>query len=217
MYGIGDSHPLKSLGDALNIVGGGRKTVAIVKNGFTGGAVDNVTHQIAQIVSASGKDVQILGDEVDLLNTCRSSLRGASSCIVGLVFHSSPTEGNGGIWNYTLRADGALGSKIDVRSTGNDPDIYVLPLQHTVDAAIASNNLAAGQKNIPDQILEYSFTSLDNKERADKIRVTFMRAIINYLSVAFFITMCGVTYHLTGMMVWTSTLSPFPNELKQSP
>lgn len=170
-----------------------------------------------QIASASGKDVQILRDEVDLLDICRSSLQGASSCIAGLVFYSSPTEGPGGIWNYTLRADGALGSKIDVKSAGNDQDIYVLPLQHAVDAAIASHNLAAGQNNISDQVFEYSFTSLSKKERADKMRVTFMKAIINYLSVAFFITMCGITYHLTGMMVWTSTLSLSPNELKQNP
>lgn len=104
-----------------------------------------------------------------------------------------------------------------MRSTGNDQDIYVLPLQHAVDAAIASNNLAAGQNNISDQVFEYPFTSLNQKERADKIRVTFMRAIINYLSVAFLITMCGITYHLTGMMVWASTLSLSLNELKQNP
>lgn len=175
--------------------------MALVNNGFTGGAIENLTHQIAQFASASGKDVQILHDEVDLLTTCRSSLRGASSCIAGVVFYSSPTEGPGGIWNYTLRADGALGSKIDVTSSVNDQEIYVLPLQHAIDSAIASNSNAADQSSISDQVLEYSYTSLNQKERDDKIRVSFMRGIINYLGVAFFITMCGITYHLTGMMV----------------
>lgn len=170
-----------------------------MNNGFTGGAIDNLTHQIAQVASASGKDVQILQDEVDLLTTCRSSLRGASACIAGVVFYSSPTEGPGGIWNYTLRADGALGSKIDVTSAANDQEIYVLPLQHAIDTAIASRT--SGQSNISDQVEEYSYTSLNQKERDNKIRVSFMRGIINYLGVAFFITMCGITYHLTGMMV----------------
>lgn len=176
--------------------------MALVNNGFTGGAIDNVTHQIARFASASGKDVQILHDEVDLLTTCRSSLRGASRCIAGVVFYSSPTEGPGGIWNYTLRADGALGSKIDVTSADNDPEIYVLPLQHAIDTAIVSNNITADQRNVPDQVQEYSYTSLNQQERDDKIRVSFMRGIIHYLGVAFFITMCGITYHLTGMMVW---------------
>lgn len=175
--------------------------MALVNNGFTGGAIENLTHQIARFANGSGKDVQILHDEVDLLTTCRSSLRGASSCVAGVVFHSSPTEGPGGIWNYTLRADGALGSKIDVTSTGNDQDIYVLPLQHAIDSAIASNTLAADHSNISDQVLEYPYTSLSQKERDDKIRVSFMKGVIKYLGVAFFITMCGITYHLTGMMV----------------
>lgn len=200
----------------MNIAGGGRKTLALVNNGFTGGAIDSLTHQIAHLASTSGKDVQILHDEIELLTTCRSSLRGASSCIAGVVFYSSPTEGPGGIWNYTLRADGALGSKIDVTSAGNDQDIYVLPLQHAIDTAIASNNLTADQNNISGQVLEYLYTSLNQKERDDKIRVSFMKGIINYLGVAFFITMCGITYHLTGMMVWNYTLSLSRNGLKQN-
>lgn len=190
--------------------------MALVDNGFTGGAIGKLTDQIARVASTSGKDVQILHDEVDLLTTCRSSLRGASACIAGVVFYSSPTEGPGGIWNYTLRADGALGSKIDVTSAANDQDIYVLPLQHAIDTAIASNNIAAEQSNISDPVLEYPYTSLNQKERDDKIRVSFMRGIINYLGVAFFITMCGITYHLTGMMVWIDTPSPSPNKLKET-
>ena len=145
--------------------------------------------------------MQILNKEVELLTTCRNSLRGASNCIAGVVFYSSPTEGPGGIWNYTLRADDALGEKIDVKSTGNDQEIYIIPLQHAIDAAIASMNSTADRPSIPDQVLEYVFTSLTAKEREDKIRINFMKGVIKYLAVAFFIAMSGITYHLTGMMV----------------
>lgn len=197
---------MRTIEKALNLAGGGRNTLALVNNGFTGGDIENVINQVVDLARASGKNVQILNQEVELLTTCRNSLRGASHCIAGVVFYSSPSEGPGGIWNYTLRADDALGQKIDVKSTGNDQEIYVIPLQHAIDAAIASRNLTADHPAIPDQVLEYVFTSLTAKEREDRIRISFMKGVIKYLAVAFFIAMAGITYHLTGMMVGISRL-----------
>ena len=83
--------------------------MALVNNGFRGGAIDQVIHQL---VGLPGINVQVLDQEEELLTICRNSLRGASSCIAGVVFYSSPTEGLGGIWNYTFHADGALGQKV---------------------------------------------------------------------------------------------------------
>ena len=56
------------------------------------------------------------------------------------MFFSSPDEGPTGKWNYTIRADGALESKIVTDSNTNDVEIYVLPLQHAIDFAIAGLN-----------------------------------------------------------------------------
>lgn len=197
---------MRSIEKALDIAGGGRNSLALVNNGFTGGDIENVINQVVNSARASGKDVRILNQEVELLTTCRNSLRGASNCIAGVVFHSSPTEGPGGIWNYTLRADDALGEKINVDSAGNDQEIYIIPLQHAVDAAIASANSSADHALLQDQVFEYIYTSITPKEREDKIRISFMRGVINYLAVAFFISMSGITYHLTGMMVRRFTL-----------
>ena len=165
------------------------------------GDITRVVNQIAAIARGDGKDVQILSQEEDLLTTCKSSLRGASPCVGAVVFHSSPTEGPGGIWNYTLRADGALGEKIDVASTSNDQEIYVLPLQHAVDFMIGSSNSTTDLGGLQTQnVYEYPYTSETEQQRKDTIRVRYMDGIIQILGVAFFIGICGVTYQLTGMM-----------------
>jgi ATP-binding cassette subfamily A (ABC1) protein 3 len=62
-------------------------------------------------------------DDTALLLECPSSLRGATACFAGVNFHSSPSQG--GIWNYTLRGDGALGSKIYVDRTTNDQEVDI--------------------------------------------------------------------------------------------
>lgn len=87
VYGIGKpGTPVRSLADALGTGGGGRDTVVFVNNGFTGGAINTVISTVADQVKAEGKIVQILGQEQDLLTTCRSSIRGVSSCFGAAAF-----------------------------------------------------------------------------------------------------------------------------------
>ena len=213
VYGVGEAYPIRSLGDAFGAAGGGRNILALVNNGFTGGDISNVINQIAGEARAVGKEVRILAEEDELLSTCRNSLRGASPCIAGAVFYSSPTEGRGGIWNYTLRADGALGSKIDVTSANNDQELYVLPLQHAIDFAIASSNSTIDQTTLKSQdVHEYTYTSKTQKERADTIRVRYMGGIIQILGVAFFIGICGMlgVFGIVTSRVLTEFLQVLP-------
>lgn len=141
--------------------------------------------------------MQVLSQEDELLTVCRNSLRGASFCIAGVVFYSSPTEGNGGMWNYTLRADGSLGETIKVTQSNNDHEIYVLPLQHAIDTAIASTNKPANQA-ILSTVYEYPYTSESQAQRNTNIRVRYMGGIISILGVAFFIGVCGILYQQVG-------------------
>ncbi|KAI9691944.1 MAG: hypothetical protein M1820_009652 [Bogoriella megaspora] len=195
-YGIGSATPVRTLENALGAGDSSRNTVAFVNNGHTGGQIDNVINQIAGTVRNSGKNVQIVDADVDLLRVCRSSLRGASDCFAAASFVSSPTEGAGGIWNYTIRADGALGAKIFVDKTNNDAEIYILPFQHAIDTAIASNN----GTGLPAAVNEYPYTSENSQQRADNIERLYMGTLINILAVAFFLSIVGVTYQLTGQM-----------------
>ncbi|TVY34997.1 ATP-binding cassette sub-family A member [Lachnellula occidentalis] len=192
-YGIGSSHAVRTLAEGMAAASGGRNTLALVSNGL-GGDVEQVINSVAEQAQASAKVVR-LSQEAQLLDTCRSSLRGATSCYAAVVFQSSPTQGQGGAWNYTLRADGAFGVQMHVDRTTNDVEIYLLPLQRAVDEAIA--RLSA--RTLP-PVFEYPFTSIDQAQRETKIRVNYQGAIINILGVAFLIGMVGVTYHLTGFI-----------------
>ncbi|MCJ1394121.1 hypothetical protein MMC18_006999 [Xylographa bjoerkii] len=197
IYGIGTSNLVQSLHNSLGEVSGDRTTLAFVNNGFTGGDIEKVINQIADIAKADGKTVQILSEEDELLTICKNSLRGASFCIAGVVFYSSPTEGAGGLWNYTLRADGSLGEVIKVTQSNNDQEIYVLPLQHAIDMAIASTDKSADQTAL-NNVYEYPYTSESQDQRNTNIRVRYMGGIISILGVAFFIGVCGILYQQVG-------------------
>jgi ATP-binding cassette, subfamily A (ABC1), member 3 len=200
VYGIGTPSPVRSLPDALDLVSGGRNKLVFVNSGYTGGDIDRVINSVAAPLRDSGKQIVTLDQEEELLSLCRNTLRGTSSCIAAAVFFSSPTEGPGGRWNYSIRADGGLESKIVTDSTKNDVQIYALPLQHSVDFAIARLNSTVDQASLPKEVLQYSYTSETKKQRDDNIRVRYMGGIIDILAVAFFIGMVGVTYQLTGLI-----------------
>ncbi|KAL8757044.1 MAG: hypothetical protein Q9184_004312 [Pyrenodesmia sp. 2 TL-2023] len=199
-FGIADPTPVRSLAEGLAASGGGRDTVVLVHNGFTGGNIERVISEVADTVRAQDKIVQIAANEDDLLTICRNSLRGVSHCYGAAVFYSSPTEGPGGMWNYSLRADGGLGIKIDTTNANNDAEVYPLPLQHTIDFTIASQNTTIDQSALPAQVFEYPFTSKTQEQRNDDIRTRYMGGIIDILGVAFYIAMVCVTYQLVGLI-----------------
>ncbi|OAL06482.1 P-loop containing nucleoside triphosphate hydrolase protein [Phaeosphaeriaceae sp. SRC1lsM3a] len=195
-FGIGTPNPIRSFPDALSAAQGGRDKVVFVNNGYTGGEIENVIGTLSDQVRDAGLQAITLEEEVDLLTTCRGSLRGASTCFGGVTFHSSPEEGNGGNWNYTLRSDDALGTQIFVERDNNDVEIYILPFQRAIDEAIISNG---GGSSLP-QINEYPYTERTQEEQNDRIRQLYMGALINIMGVALYIGVCGVTYQLTGQM-----------------
>lgn len=195
-FGIGTPTPIRSFEDALDAAQGNRNTVVFVNNGHAEGQIESVISALSSRVRGAGKIAQVVEQDVELLTLCQSSLRGASTCFGAVSFHSSPTEGEGGLWNYTLRTDGALGERIYVDRTNNDVEIYVLPFQRAVDGVIASLNGTEGQNTID----EYPFTDKTAKERDEKIRTLYMGALIDIMAVALYIGVCGVTYQLTGQM-----------------
>ncbi|RMZ84070.1 hypothetical protein DV737_g1395, partial [Chaetothyriales sp. CBS 132003] len=198
VYGIGDPVSVRSLSDALQHVSGGRDQLVFVNSGFTGGAIEAVINHVTQQAGSFDGTIQTLTQEVDLLTQCRNSIRGTSKCVAGAVFFSSPNEGSSGRWNYTIRADGSLQTKIVVDSHSNDAEIYLLPLQHAIDRAIST--VGNNGTELPEQVQEYVYTSMTAQERRDRIRVRYMGAIIDILAIAFFIGVVGVTYQLTGVI-----------------
>ncbi|KAL8943719.1 MAG: hypothetical protein Q9211_000890 [Gyalolechia sp. 1 TL-2023] len=199
-YGIAEPSPVKSLAQGLATSGGGRNTLVLVNNGYTGGDIENVIDRITDTARTQGTVVKITSNEDDLFTYCRNTLRGVSRCYGAAVFHSSPTEGPGGMWNYSLRADGGLGFKIDTRKTDNDAETYPLPLQHAIDFTIATQNTTIDQSALPTQVYQYPFTSKTEKQRNDDIRTSYMGAIVDIIGVAYFIGMVCVIYQLVGLI-----------------
>ena len=206
-FGISPARAVRSLANGLaESTDSGRTTVAFVNSGFTGGDIEAVIDELATVVRGGGKKAVVLESEAELPLVCRASLRGVTPCYGAVVFYSSPDEGNGGIWNYTLRNDGSLGGgRIDVDKDSNDGQVYLLPLQHAVDVAITERSYGGDSNDgqgsvVPETVDEYPYTSLTQEERAERIRNMFQDIIHNAFGVIFIISVIGVAYHLTGFM-----------------
>ncbi|KAK5328547.1 hypothetical protein LTR93_002332 [Exophiala xenobiotica] len=201
VYGIGSPTPVRDLPQALDLVSGGRDKLVFVNSGFSDGPIQSVIDRVTSDAGSFGGHVEILSEEADLLTTCRNSIRGTSTCIAGAVFFSSPSEGEAGRWNYSIRADGGLQNKIVTDSSKNDVEVYLLPLQHAIDRAISEVDLGNnGLRTLPERVEEYPYTSMTKEQRLQQIRTRYMGGIIDILAVAFFIGMVGVTYQLTGLI-----------------
>lgn len=87
-----------------------------------------VIDEVSAVVRSSGKTASRRAGWRTL--HCASSLRGVNNCYGAASFHSSPTEGDAGYRNYTLRADGNFGERIYVDQHSNDAEIYI-PTRHT--------------------------------------------------------------------------------------
>ncbi|KAK2756497.1 hypothetical protein FQN54_005390 [Arachnomyces sp. PD_36] len=199
-FGISDPYPIRSFSTALEDATGGRNKVAFVNNGFHGGDIERVIDKLSEPVKATGKKVEILSSPEALRDICQNTLMGVSTCVGAAVFYSSPDEGPDGTWNYSIRADGALGTTIDVNDNNNDAQLYSLPLQRAVDFAIASINGTINQDALPQEVMEYPFTSETAEEREDRIRNRYMGTIVNVLAVGIYIGLVLVTYQLTGLV-----------------
>ncbi|KAI9828339.1 MAG: hypothetical protein M1832_002767 [Thelocarpon impressellum] len=199
-YGIGEGTAVRSFRDAVLGGTGGRNTVVFVNNGLGSGDIDRVIQQVAEPVRASGKDVRLARNPAELIDICPGTIAGVSTCFAAAVFYSSPNEGPGGLWNYTIKTDIGLGFRVDVRKNNNDAEIYAVPLQHSIDFAIASLNDTVDQAALPDEVRAYPYTDLNQEERANRIRTRYMRGIIQVLAVAFFIAFVGVVYQSVGFM-----------------
>lgn len=202
-YGIGKLRPIMTLPEAFQAAhSGGRTKVVLVNNGFSGGDIDRVLGKIANAVTTDGSmDLVRVGHEDELVTTCRSSLRGVTGCFCAIVMRSSPTEGPGGLWNYTIRTDAAFWSepvKFNVDKSDNVEQVYLLPMQKAVDTAIASLN---GSNSDPLAKTDgQPFASMTQKERDRKVRQLYHKSIVNFMAVAFIANILWITYHLTGFV-----------------
>ncbi|KAK1985845.1 ABC transporter [Colletotrichum cereale] len=197
-YGIAEPRPIRSLQAGLSAAGASRNAVVLVNNGHSGGFIDRVIESLSEEVTRAGKNATTIGNPSEISHICRSSFRATTSCYGAVIFHSSPNEGDGGIWNYTLRGDGAFGSSFKVDKDNNDVQIYTLPLQRAVDSAIARTNSTEADSSPLSEAREWGFTDETEEERQASARRSYQQTIIDYLGVSFVLALIGVSYHLPG-------------------
>ncbi|KZL85570.1 abc transporter [Colletotrichum incanum] len=197
-YGIAEPRPIRSLQDGLDAAGSSRNTVVFVNNGLSGGDIDRVIGSLSEEVTRAGKDATAIERPSEIGRICRSSFRATTSCYGAVIFHSSPNEGNGGIWNYTLRGDGAFGSSFRVDDDNNDVQVYTLPLQRAVNSAIARRSSTEAELSSFSNMHEWGFTDETEEERQASARRQYQHTLIDYLGVSFVLALIGVSYHLPG-------------------
>ncbi|KAL6918070.1 hypothetical protein ACHAPO_000117 [Fusarium lateritium] len=202
-FGIGNVAPLMPLDEAITkATNNGREKLVLVNNSNNDTNVNRIFDTVKSKFEDAAKsaevefEVALVDNEDELTNNCPSNLRGVSRCF-GAIVMESPSAG---IWNYTIRADGAFEyapPKFRVDKP-NDQQVYIIPLQHAVDQAISRlNNSDSTTLN---DISEYPYTSLTPEERDREIRKRFQKAIKGWMGVAFLGTVVWVTYHLTGFI-----------------
>ncbi|GKT41564.1 ATP-binding cassette sub-family A member 3 [Colletotrichum spaethianum] len=197
-YGIAEPRPIRSLQDGLGAASGLRNEVVFVNNGLSGGEIDRVIDFLSEEVTRAGKNVRTVERPSEIGRICRSSFRATTSCYGAVIFNSSPNEGDGSIWNYTLRGDGAFGSTFKVDNDNNDVQIYMLPLQRAVDSAIANANSTIANLATLSNVQEWGFTDETEEERQASARRRYQQTLIDYLGVSFVLALIGVSYHLPG-------------------
>lgn len=194
-FGVGTVHPITSLPDAMHNGLGGRNTVLLISsNGSPTPEMDRVFKSLGDVVRSAGGNATTLKSEDDIGYVCKASIRGTSTCFGAVVMHSAP-DSTEKVWNYTIRADSALGISFRVDKTDNDNEMYTLPLQRAVNNAILGSNSSA-----LDKVQEYPITSISDDERQAENLRTYQNSFIHYLSVSFIIALIGVSYHLPGFI-----------------
>lgn len=194
-YGITETQPVRSFEDGMRAASSSRSNVVFVDNGLTGGDIDNVINALEDRVGRAGKTAHRVADVGEMSRICSVSFQGTTPCYGAVVFNSSPSEGDGGTWRYTLRGDVDFARNFDVEEDDNHPQVYVLPLQRAVDSEIARLNDTETDVSFFDPMEELLFTNQTESERKAEANRDYQSTFINYMSVT---VLLGISYHLPG-------------------
>ena len=191
-YGIGIPSEVMSLPEAFRHASSARDRFVIVNGGDDANDVQSVMRELTSTFEAGNRQVHVTADRSNLLNLCPSSSRGVSPCYGAVEFHASPDQGSN--WRYTLYQDGDISQSMDVLSVTNPIQVYTIPLQHAIDAAISRTTGGPVLGNV----VEYPFTIITEAQKQQASIYYYGSLVTEILAFAFFIGLCGITYHLTG-------------------
>lgn len=87
--------------------------------------------------------------------------------------------------------------KINVDKSDNPEEVYLLPIQRTIDGIIVGMNHTSAPQTLANT-QEMPYTSMTQKQREIKVREIFHKAITSFMGVAFIASVIWISYHLTG-------------------
>jgi ATP-binding cassette subfamily A (ABC1) protein 3 len=177
-----------------------------------GGEVSSVINSLSQKVRAAGKTTKLYNDTWDLALDCRTDDKGATPCFGAIVFFSSPTQGTNasspGNWNYTIRASES--GAIDIRTTTNNMERDMLPLQRALDQEIISQSNSANKTQLPEDLQVIAFTDQDQDALADSRSATYLSLSVYIFGPLFAFCLVEIVYHMTSFVSHERELGKLP-------
>lgn len=157
---------------------------------------------LSQKVRAAGKTTKLYNDTWDLALDCRIDDRGVTPCYGAVVFFSSPNQGTNasspGNWNYTVRA--SEGGSIDIRTTTNNVERDILPLQLALDQEIISQSTPANKTQLSGDLEVIAFTNQDQDALADSRSATYLSLSVYIFGPLFAFCLVEIVYHMTSFV-----------------
>ncbi|CDO77263.1 hypothetical protein BN946_scf184753.g13 [Trametes cinnabarina] len=126
-------------------------------------------------------------------NLCQQNFNGVSDCFASMFFEAAPEPGSNATFNYTIRADQHL-TFIDVVHHTSEFEVRILPLQRAIESAIIELDTGVN----PQRPLEWPFTQGVRGSDLDRIHLSYIGLVQNYLVIVFFAASVGIAYHLAG-------------------
>lgn len=191
-YGIGTASPVMNLTEAFKYAAPERNRFVVIDNYHQVNDIQTVIDELTSTFRDGSKVVHVRHDRSQLSELCPSSSRGVSPCFGAVEFRKSPDLGD--VWSYTLYQDGDISQSMDVLSSTNPIQVYTLPLQRAVDVAISKTHGGTPLK----QTVQYPFTIITEAQKQQASIFYYNDLVQTVLAFAFFIGLCGITYHLTG-------------------
>lgn len=168
------------------------------------GDVAELIDAVSKTVKDAGKTAKQYTSMEELSQDCvpRGLDDGDSKCYGAVVFLSSPTQGTDfsqkGTWNYTIRADPSGGFE-DVTRDQNNAEVYVIPLQHAIDAEIVRRSRSGQDTTIP-QTKMVVYTNQNQQSLENSRTSNFLALCIYAFGTLYTFTLVGIVYHMTSFV-----------------
>ncbi|KAF2024589.1 P-loop containing nucleoside triphosphate hydrolase protein [Setomelanomma holmii] len=203
-WGISSPHNIRTLKDGL-AASNGRDIVGFIDNGMQNGDVASVIGSLSRQIRDAGKTPVNYNGTSAMSQECRTNTKGVSPCYGAIIFYSSPTQGTNesaqGVWNYTIRGQGAVwAGTVDVSSDKNGAEIDLLPLQRALEGEIITQSGSGNASKIPEEMDTILFTEQDQIVLDNSRTSNYLMYCIYAFGPIFAFAMLELVYHLTSFV-----------------